>query len=124
VEKIKQGEPKDCTRLAPYVLSICQHKALEFLRRNSREKFSEVDWNLLPGNGKTPDQLWASEDQSARVRAVLESLSPKDRRILLEVFHEQVDRDLLCKKYDTSRDQLKMILFRARQRFQKKWEEN
>jgi hypothetical protein len=35
-----------------------------------------------------------------------------------------MDRDAVCEKYAVTREQLRLILFRARGRFQKRWMPN
>jgi RNA polymerase sigma factor (sigma-70 family) len=123
VEKIGQGEPRDAACLAAYVLQICHNKGLEALRRLTGDRqFSEVDWNLLPGSGKTPQQEVLDKELGQKVANAVKKLPSRDRGALAAVFYEGRDRDEVCKERGVSRDQLKMILFRARQKFKREWQ--
>ncbi len=123
IEKIRKGEPQNPAALAAYVFQICHNKSLETLRRLTVERqFTEVDWNVFPGSGKTPQQKTLDKEMSERVAKTFEQLPARDRQALAGVFYEGRDRDEVCKECGVTRDQLKMILFRARDRFRREWE--
>ena len=122
IENLKRGEPENPACLAGYVLQICQYKVLETLRKLSNQKtFADVDWELFPGGGRTPQQEYFEGEQTKEIQRILRKLKPRDQNVLLEIFYFKVDRDEVCQKYGVSREQLKLILCRARQRFQKNW---
>ena len=122
IEKIGQGEPRNPACLAAYVFQICHNKSLEALRRLTGDRqFTEVDWNLLPGSGKTPQQDVLDKELAQKVDKACKKLASRDRDALTGVFYDGRDRDEVCKEYGVSREQLKMILFRARQKFKREW---
>jgi RNA polymerase sigma factor (sigma-70 family) len=121
-EKIRQGEPQNAACLAAYVFQICHNKALEAYRRLTREgRLTDVDWDLFAGSGKTPQQKVLDNEQAKKIDKVLQKLTSRDRAALTGVFYHGRDRDEVCSEHGIRRDQLKMILFHARQRFQKEW---
>jgi RNA polymerase sigma factor (sigma-70 family) len=123
IEKIRKGEPQNSACLAAYVFQICHNKGLEALRRLTNERQStEVDWNVFPGNGKTPQQAALDSELGQKVAKTFSKLPSRDRRALAGVFYDGRDRDEVCKECGVTRDQLKMILFRARERFRREWE--
>jgi RNA polymerase sigma factor (sigma-70 family) len=123
LEKIGQGEPRNSACLAAYVLQICHNKGLEALRKLAGDKQSaEVDWNLFPGRGKTPQQAVLDHELGEQVAKAFNKLPSRDRGALASVFYDGRDRDEVCKECGLTRDQLKMILFRARQKFKREWE--
>jgi RNA polymerase sigma-70 factor, ECF subfamily len=122
IEKIRQGAPRNAGCLAAYVFQICHHKAQEAYRKLTGERrLTDMDWNLFPGNGKTPQQDVLDKEEAGKIGTVLKKLSERDRHMLVGAFYNGRDRDELCREYGIRRDQLKMILFHARQRFQKEW---
>jgi RNA polymerase sigma factor (sigma-70 family) len=122
IEKIGQGEPRNPACLAAYVFQICHNKSLEALRRLTGDRhFTEVDWNLFPGSGKTPQQDVLDKELAQKVEKACKKLASRDRDALTGVFYDGRDRDEVCKEYGVSREQLKMILFRARQKFKREW---
>jgi RNA polymerase sigma factor (sigma-70 family) len=123
IEKIAKGEPQNPACLAAYVFQICHNKGLEALRRlTSERQFTEVDWNLFPGGGKTPQQKVLDRELGQKVAKTFKKLPSRDRCALAGVFYDGRDRDEVCKECGVTRDQLKMILFRAREKFRREWE--
>jgi RNA polymerase sigma factor (sigma-70 family) len=123
MEKIAQGEPRNAAALAAYVFQICHNKGLEALRRlTAQRQATEVDWNLLPGSGKTPQQNVLDSELGQKVEKAFKKLPSRDRCALAGVFYDGRKRDDVCKECGVTRDQLKMILFRARQKFRREWE--
>jgi DNA-directed RNA polymerase specialized sigma24 family protein len=61
------------------------------------------------------------EERAKTVRAVLATLKARDRDILVDLFYRELDRDEVCKQRGVTREQLRLVLFRARGRFQQQW---
>lgn len=121
IESIDRGEPRDGTRLAGYVLAICHNKVFEALRTIGKENHVDFDFDSLQGNEKTPLQESIRKEDSRKIQRVLAKLSKKDRDVLVCIHYYGQDRDEVCNKYGVKRDHLKLILFHARQRFQREW---
>ena len=121
IESISRGEPRDAARLAGYVFSICHNKTLEAWRLLNKENLIDFDFDRLTGKGRTPLQEWINNEEVKKIRRVLTRLSSRDHDILICVLYDGQNRDDVCKKYGVERDHLKMILFHARQRFQREW---
>jgi RNA polymerase sigma-70 factor (ECF subfamily) len=60
-----------------------------------------------------------SEQSKQRVRALIEELSAKDRRILKAVFLEEQDKETVCHEFGVDRDYLRVLLHRAKSRFRR-----
>jgi RNA polymerase sigma-70 factor (ECF subfamily) len=58
------------------------------------------------------------------VRVVLDELPDTDGTLLREVFLEERDRDEVCKRHGVSRNYLRVLLHRAKQRFRELYEES
>ena len=103
--------------LPGFVHTMCHNIALEFLRAHTRQ-------DQLPENhpgpvDRAPDaqgQL-VSEERKAMVRRLLAELPEKDGRLLQRVFLDEEDKDTVCREFQIDRNYLRMLLFRARQRF-------
>lgn len=122
IESVDRGEPKDGACLAGYVFKICHNKMLEAWRTIGKEKLVDCDFESLVGNGKSPLQEWTGKEEAKKIQRVLGKLSKKDRDVLVGIHYYGQDRDEVCRKHGVKRDHLKMILFHARQRFQREWE--
>jgi RNA polymerase sigma factor (sigma-70 family) len=118
LEKILNGEPRNPACLAAYVRGICANLAR---RPNASSKQSDINFELVSDHARSAEEDLISREKARAVRAVLTSLKSRDRLILVDLFYNDLHRDQVCLKYKVNREQLRLILFRARARFQKKW---
>jgi predicted RNA-binding protein YlqC (UPF0109 family) len=58
-----------------------------------------------------------SKEQAASAM-VLNSLARRDRNVLIDIFFHEVAVDRVCEKYGLTRQALRLIVFRARIKFQ------
>lgn len=117
-EKIKDGEPRNPANLPAYVRGICSNLAK---KSDPLAQVAEVDFETLTDRARTAEEELISRENAHSIRSVLTSLRPRDRRILIDLFYHDVARDAVCRKYKVTRKQLRLIIFRARGRFQKRW---
>jgi RNA polymerase sigma factor (sigma-70 family) len=120
-EKIMRGEPRDATRLSAYVRGICLNLSKTAMRPASHKDEVELDFDRLSSNGQTIEEELIHKETAAAITKVLSMLSVRDRGLLVDVFYSEIDRDEVCRKHHVTREQLRLILFRARQRFQECW---
>lgn len=118
LEKILNGEPRDPSCLAAYVRGICANLAR---RPNASSKQSDLNFEQLSDQSRSAEDELIARERARTVRSVLTSLKDRDRLILIDLFYNDLHRDQVCVKYKVNREQLRLILFRARARFQKKW---
>jgi hypothetical protein len=57
------------------------------------------------------------KERKAMMRRLLKELPEKDGRLLQRVFIDEEDIDTVCREFHVDRGYLRMLLFRARQRF-------
>ena len=119
LEKILNGEPRDPSCLAAYVRGICAN--LTKRPNTSASQHSDFDFEQISDHSRSAEEDLISRERARTVRSVLTSLKTRDRLILVDLFYNDLHRDQVCLKYKVSREQLRLILFRARARFQKKW---
>ena len=98
MEKILAGEPRDPACLA-----------------------ADFNFDQISDRALTAEEQMILQEKARNVRSVLTTLKSRDRLILIDLFFNELHRDEVCRKYNVSREQLRLILFRARARFQKKW---
>jgi RNA polymerase sigma factor (sigma-70 family) len=122
IEKVMAGEPRDGALLPAYVRGVCMNFIrMEIDRLRSRPERSEIDFDKVPGKGRSPEESARSTEVAKAVWEVLSTLRFRYRNILLDVFYHELDRDEIRQKYGKTPEQLRMILFHARGRFQKEW---
>ncbi len=74
-------------RLLAWLLGIVHHTALKALRRRSAPITEHMEETLAAAS-PSPEQQAERQDQSARLRAALRSLSPEHRAVLELVFYQ------------------------------------
>ena len=103
--------------LPGFVYSVCNNVAMELLRSHTRHpQFSDTD----PGpvdNTLDPERQMVTTERKARVRRLLEELSAKDRQLLRRVFLDEENKDAVCSEFHVDRTYLRVLLYRARQKF-------
>jgi len=119
MEKILLGQPRDPANLAAYVRAIAANLAGKPRVANCAADFN---FDRISDPSRTAEERILEEERAKTVRTVLKNLKPRDRDILVDLFYNELDREEVCRKYAIKRDQLRLVLFRARGRFQEKWE--
>jgi RNA polymerase sigma factor (sigma-70 family) len=119
IEKILLGQPRDPANLAAYVRAIGAN-----LAGKPRLVNCGIDFNFerISDPSLTAEERILNEERAKTVRTVLQTLKPRDRHILVDLFYNELEREEVCRKYAVTREQLRLVLFRARGRFQEKWE--
>jgi RNA polymerase sigma-70 factor (ECF subfamily) len=103
--------------LPGFVHGMCHNIALEFLRAHTRQDQMPEHHQGPVDRSQDPQNLLVTEERKALVRRLLEELPEKDGRLLQRVFLDEEDKDVVCGEFHVDRGYLRMLLFRARQRF-------
>lgn len=104
-------------RLPAFVHSICHNVTLEMLRAKSRyQQAPENSPDPVDTRGNLELQIVTGE-RKKMVWEVLAQLPDKDRELLQRGVLEEADKDVLCHSLGVNPEYLRVLLFRARQRF-------
>jgi RNA polymerase sigma factor (sigma-70 family) len=121
IQKILSGEPRDAACLASYIRGICGNLA-------KKPKYNsygvEINFDKLSDDALTVEEQMLAKERARIVRTVLITLKDRDRDVLVDLFYNELARSEVCDKYGVTREQLRLILFRARGRFQEQWLRN
>jgi len=104
-------------RLGAYVHSVSINVMMELLRASTRHPAMPEDAQEMVDHSVNPEGAAVTRERKDLVRSILEELPDKDRRILRAVFLEDVDKDEVCKRFDVTRDYLRVLVHRAKLRF-------
>jgi RNA polymerase sigma-70 factor (ECF subfamily) len=120
---LRDGRIRQPERLGSYVNSMCNNVLLEHYRKGARldSLDDEEEPQDFADTGIDPFGALAAKETEKRVREILEQLSERDRRLLREVFLEERDKDEVCRDFGVDRDFLRVLLFRAKQSFKKRY---
>ena len=108
--------------LGALVSTTCHYALIEHFRKNRRhQRLDELNTEPSGAERDAEEDLITEESQAA-VRAVIEQMSEKERRLLSAVFLQERDRDAVCSELGTNRDALRVLLHRAKRAFRERYE--
>ena len=113
----RDGGIREPERFGAFVSSICKN----VLRENAR------DWaknqSLQENQFEVPDKIvdlersLISKETKQKVREILNQMNPRDRDLLRAIFLEEKDKDEICRQFGADREYLRVLLYRAKERF-------
>jgi RNA polymerase sigma-70 factor, ECF subfamily len=115
---VRNGTLRDADRFAAFMISVCENVLREATRGAARLLPSEPDRLDRPAPNDPEAQVAARRSLEV-ARVVLSSLPERDREILEMVLVQGADKDEVCRRFAVTRDHLRVLLHRARERFSK-----
>ena len=112
-----EGGIRQPERLGAFVNSICNNVLLEFYRSSSRTQPLQESHIAESGNVLDLEDFLVTRQAKEHIRQVLASLPKRDRRLLCAIFLEEKDKDEVCQEFGVDRDYLRVLLYRAKDRF-------
>ena len=119
---LENGTP--IQKLGPYVFGICSNVRMEYLRRD-RHTEPIGDDPPFPSFDDVPQRL-IDEQRKKKVIEALQRLRkhhPRDAEILDLLFLQESDRNVICRKLDITRDNLRVLLCRALKKFRDEYDD-
>jgi RNA polymerase sigma factor (sigma-70 family) len=122
IENIMQGKLSDASCLPAYVCGILSNSIKRTLRIARPQAISRrFDVERIADCAKTMDLQLEERERAEAITKTLSGLSRRDREVLIDLFYQELTRKEVCEKHGVTGDQLRLILFYAVRRFQKKW---
>jgi RNA polymerase sigma-70 factor (ECF subfamily) len=116
----KEDGIRDAKCLGSFVISMCRNVAREHGREPHFDQADDIVLNGFPDRKKSAIDIVLTQEQQEMVREVLDSLPERDRRILRAVFLSEEDKDQVCKEFGVTRDNLRVLVWRAFRKFREK----
>jgi RNA polymerase sigma-70 factor (ECF subfamily) len=90
IQAIRDGRPRDPGSLGAFVRGIARHVITDTIRASTRERRSSVASGISTGDpaARHPLDALVSEEERARVRSSLMTLSPGDQKLLRLSFYD------------------------------------
>ena len=110
-------ELRESSKLGAFVLGICKNILLEKYHKVSRTEPLD-EWNLLIVDKADSEAELLRKEAAAAVRQVLSEMrKPREVEILRAIFLDDEDREAVCRRYDVSARNLRVLLHRAKLKF-------
>jgi RNA polymerase sigma factor (sigma-70 family) len=100
------------------VNSVCNNTLLELLHKEGKHAPAPENSPEPADDRVDMDGSLISAQSKKIVAEILDSLTSKDREILRLVFFEEAERQEVCKKLGVESDYLRVLLHRAKARFE------
>jgi RNA polymerase sigma-70 factor (ECF subfamily) len=120
----REGGVRKPERFGAFVNSICNNVLMEHYRSTGKNQQMDETHQEIPDRVLDLEGILVSKQTSARVRQVLEELSPRDRELLRAIFFEEKDKDVICRNFQVDRDYLRVLLYRAKDKFKEHYEKD
>ena len=118
----KGGVLRQPEKLGAFVNTVCNNVLFEHYRASSRvDSLDDEGQPELPATGMDALGHVAAEQLKTKVKEILVDLPPRDRDLLKAVFLEERDRDEVCQAFEVDREDLRVLLFRAKQEFKSEY---
>ena len=121
---LRKDGVREPDRFGAFVNSICNNVLMEFYRSSSRTSDWDDAYQEKPDPSIDLDGLLVTKQSKERVRQVLQELPKKDRELLCAYFLEERDKDEVCRLFGVSRDYLRVLLHRAKDKFRVLYEKD
>ena len=122
LQAVRREGIRDPQRIGAFVNSTCNFVAMEFGRAGARYKVPDAEAPDVRDERPDSERVLLAAEERKQVRAILEKLSDKDRRLLSAVFLEERTVEEVCRQFGVDANYLRVLLFRARTRFRQAME--
>ena len=105
-------------RFGAFVNAVCNNIVMEYLHKEGRHPQAPEHTPEPADQRVDMDSSLISEESKQLVAEVLKGLASKDREILRMIFFEEADRRDVCRRLGVEADYLRVLLHRAKSRFE------
>jgi len=122
LQAVRRDGIRDPERIGAFVNSTCNFVAMEFGRAGARHKVPDTEMPDVRDERPDSERAMLATEARTQVRAILEKMSDKDRRLLSAVFLEERSSEEICRQFGIDGNYLRVLLFRARNKFRQMME--
>jgi RNA polymerase sigma-70 factor (ECF subfamily) len=113
----KEGGIHQANRFGAFVNSTCNFILSEDYRRSQRTRPVEEEHFEIADKTPSQDKKLDEKERCSLVRRILNEMPSRDQQILRDLFLNELDKDEVCGKYGVTRDYLRVLVHRAKDRF-------
>ena len=112
----QRSQIRNTEEFGAFLNGVCRNVILEYRRRNRRE-------TPLDDEGGIPERSVRPDAEILELRNAIDfglaDLAERDRSILRALYLEGRDKDEICREWEMSDAQFRVVLFRAKERFRR-----
>jgi RNA polymerase sigma-70 factor, ECF subfamily len=116
IGKVRNGHVRDGRALGKFVFTVCRNVVLEYSRVPLAEQIDPTNAKHDPPMPEDdPEKALLKKERVATARRLVEG-HERDTQILKAIYLGEQDKDEVCAEFDISRENLRVVLFRALKR--------
>jgi len=112
---------RDGRKLGSFVNSICNNVLFEWFRKTGKSEMPLDEHLYLADARDSAERRLIKLQDKHRVLRALDALETRDAAILRALFIDERDKDEVCRAFGIDRDYLRVLLFRAKEKFRAVW---
>ena len=113
----RDGGVREPDRFGAFVSSICKNVLRESVRDWAKSQSLQENQLDVPDKVVDLERSLISKETKKKVREILSEMHPRDRDLLRAIFLEEKDKDEICTQFGADREYLRVLLYRAKERF-------
>ena len=113
--------PREGSKFGAYVNSICNHMVQARARKHHETK--ELDEDIYTTDEDVLADL-ITKETTGRVRRTLETMGNRDAEILRAVYLHELDKDEICRRFTVTREYLRVLIYRALEKFRGEYDDS
>jgi RNA polymerase sigma-70 factor (ECF subfamily) len=120
VQAIRKGDLREPERLMGFVRTIVRRQVAAYidLAVQARRDQADMECGVAVADGKSnPEQQAIARQKKELMKSVLESLSKRDRDILVRFYLNEEPQESICREMSLTETQFRLLKSRAKARF-------
>jgi RNA polymerase sigma-70 factor (ECF subfamily) len=120
VQAIKKGDLREPERLMGFVRTIVRRQVAAYIDQavQTRRDQADIECGVTVVDGKgDPEQQAIAQQKKQLMKSVLDSLSKRDRDILVRFYLNEEPQEQICREMDLTETQFRLLKSRAKARF-------
>lgn len=110
-------EIRESGKFGAFVIRFCDNVVHERGRVHATEVLDDV----YPADDDLVGELITAEEKT-RVHRTLDTLKPREAEILRAVYLKDLDKDEICRQFQVDRNYLRVLVYRALEKFRDKYD--
>ncbi len=120
VQAVRKGDLREPERLMGFVRTIVRRQVAAYIDQavQTRRDQADIESGVLVIDGKSdPEQQAIAKQKKELMKSVLESLSKRDRDILVRFYLNEEPQEKICEEMSLTETQFRLLKSRAKARF-------
>jgi RNA polymerase sigma-70 factor, ECF subfamily len=116
LEAVDGGRVREPAYFGSFVVGVCENTLRRHVHERERHPVAVAQGPELAA-GDNPEARTSAREALGAVEEALGSLGPRDRSLLEQMLLLGADKDELCQQFGVTREHLRVLFHRAKQRF-------